>query len=179
MRTVKKVSGGGSGRDKGINFASFSHQETVAPRRTGNVVAMHAFADQIRERRNFTSTIKTWEARIEELLADAHDDCYSQPDWNGHKANPLNKQSIEFAAQFLNAMPRDIDLPEIDPSPRGVLSLYWKKGEYQLLLDINAEGIISYAFKASKGLAYTGRPSFFTSIPKPLKDILRQYFQAR
>lgn len=161
-----------------VKFANFSHQETNLPTAKGEVVAMRAFADSLKERRNSTNTIKTWSAKVDDLLSDAYDEYYYQQDWNGYSSKPLEKQSVRFAKQFLKALPNNIQMPQIDPSPTGLLGLYWKKSGYQLLLDINIDGVISYAFRADTGLAYTGRPSFFTSVPSALKNLLGQYFQA-
>ncbi len=141
------------------------------------VVSLNAKKQAIRESRNSTNTLNTRREKIRDLISDAYHNDYKEADWNGYQAKALDSQSVEFAKQFLESLSSEISLPIIDPNPNGLLGLYWSKGDHQLLLDITPSGTLSYAFRSKGGLSYTGRPSFFSAIPKRLNALLIDFFK--
>ena len=157
----------------GFIFARFSTPKTESINVSSNVVSLAV--KRLKNHRDDADTIRSRDAIIDDMIAELSED-FSEPNWNGYKADPLHPQSREFACEFLKVLPRNVVLPVLDPNLNGLLGMYWRGRGYQLLLDISPDGTISYAFKSNNGLAYTGRHSFFHAIPKRLNSLLVDYF---
>lgn len=64
-----------------------------------------------------------------ESLATSH----AQPGWDGEEAAPVNHAAIGLAADFVRALPDDVEMPEVGVEPDGAVSLDWLPSRHRML----------------------------------------------
>lgn len=78
-------------------------------------------------------------------LAEVAEECKTQ-NWDGYNAEPINRQSIELAHKFLEALDLGMPGPEIGAVPDGCVTLDWfSRGNQTLSITIGADGTLYYA----------------------------------
>lgn len=50
---------------------------------------------------------------------------YGNPDWDGYGANAVLTRSIEYASQFVNSLPEEIEVPHVGCDADGFVYLEW------------------------------------------------------
>jgi hypothetical protein len=80
---------------------------------------------------------------LEEIKRD-----YTEHDWDGYGALPLNKTSAEFAEKFIMetaSIYPDLPYPDVAVEPDGSLCFDWQLDEYWLCISIDERGVLHYA----------------------------------
>jgi hypothetical protein len=80
---------------------------------------------------------------LEEIKRD-----YTEHDWDGYGALPLNKTSAEFAEKFISetaSIYPDLPYPDLAVEPDGSLGFDWQLDEYWLCISIDERGVLHYA----------------------------------
>jgi hypothetical protein len=86
---------------------------------------------------------------LEEIKRD-----YTEHDWDGYGALPLNKTSAEFAEKFIHEVIElypSLPYPELDVHPDGDLGFDWAKDGTQLVMSIDAYSKIYYVLSREDG----------------------------
>ena len=67
---------------------------------------------------------------VDELTPYEALDC---PDWDGHGANPITRQTLNYARRLLGVMPETLGRPDIAPAADGSIALEWiPEGHHKL-----------------------------------------------
>ena len=80
----------------------------------------------------------TGEARAldrEELRRDAvqlGSECRN-PDWDGEGADAVSPETIDVVLKLIDALPEDLEMPDISATPRGELDLDWARSASEML----------------------------------------------
>lgn len=123
---------------------------------------------------SYTESRRSRSLAIEELLS-VFSEC-SYDNWDGYGASAVLKASKETAIEFLNALPRFIDNPEISADSDGEISLEWYKGpDITLSISVSSNRRLSYAgvFESSK---VHGIENFGLQIPITILKYLFNHF---
>ena len=80
-----------------------------------------------------------------ESLLELYKDC-SEPNWDGYGANPVSKDSISEALEFIQLLPSSFPIPQILAEPSGEIGLEWYKDKKMIFaISFNGNGMITYA----------------------------------
>jgi len=94
----------------------------------------------------------------------------SMAGWDGYSATPVHPSSIEFARQFLRALPPGTKAPSVGADPDGHITLEWYAAPDRVLsISVSPEGILHYA---SLGAARKFGSEVF-SVPAIPEELLR------
>lgn len=108
-------------------------------------------------------------------LLELYKDC-SEKNWDGYGANPVSKDSISEALDFIQSLPSSFPVPQILAEPSGEIGLEWHKGK-RLIFAISFSGrnMIAYAgiFGSNK---IHGTEYFIDSIPSIVIENLRRLY---
>lgn len=86
-----------------------------------------------------------WLSECERLLFDLH---RLAPNWDSYDADPVDRESVRQASVLLRAlavMP-NIESPTVTATPDGNAAFCWDDGERSLDLEIQASGVVEYAY---------------------------------
>lgn len=110
-----------------------------------------------------------------ESLLELYKDC-SKPNWDGYGADPVSKDSISEALNFIQLLPSSFPIPQILAEPSGEIGFEWYKGK-RLVFAISFTGrnMIAYAgiFGSNK---IHGEEYFSDSIPSIVIENLRRLY---
>jgi hypothetical protein len=96
---------------------------------------------------------------LEEIKKD-----YTEHDWDGYGAMPLNKASAEFAEKFIYEtiqLYSSLDYPELEVEPCGDLGFKWANYGNHLVVSIDAYGKISYCLRREDGTKSRGDNMYY------------------
>ena len=69
-----------------------------------------------------------------------------QPHWDGAHAEAISPDTYEVARRFIEALPRDSQLPTVTAEPDGQLNFEWYQGPRRLLtVSVSASGTLYWA----------------------------------
>lgn len=71
----------------------------------------------------------------------------SVPDWDGYEALPLHINSVNSAKEFMRSLFSIPFFPELSPDAEGDLGLLWRKGDKTLIISIDKNSVLSYAWR--------------------------------
>jgi len=68
------------------------------------------------------------------------------PQWDGERADPISEDTYTVALRFLEALPRDSQLPTVNAEPDGQLNFEWYLAPRRLLtVSVSATGTLYWA----------------------------------
>jgi hypothetical protein len=114
---------------------------------------------------------------LEEIKRD-----YTEHDWDGYGALPLNKTSAEFAEKFIHEVIElypSLPYPELAVLPDGDLGFNWAKDGTQLVMSIDSYSKIYYALRREDGTSETGNTLYESDgelaiLFIPFEELLRE-----
>lgn len=110
---------------------------------------------------------------IGELWDIAND--YSDLNWDGCGARPVNPTSVSIAEVFIRALPRNIPLPEFAPEPDGSVSLDWMESRNRLFsISVNDSGRLAYTWLDGTNKGYAVESFDGATVPPRILDGIRQ-----
>ncbi|MBS4059469.1 MAG: hypothetical protein KG029_03640 [Bacteroidetes bacterium] len=110
-----------------------------------------------------------------ESLLEFYKDC-SQPNWDGYGANPVSKDSISEALDFIQLLPSSFPIPQILAEPSGEIGLEWYKDKKMIFaISFNGKGMITYAGIFGSNKTH-GTEYFSDSIPSKIIENLRRLY---
>ncbi|HRH68002.1 MAG TPA: hypothetical protein PLB89_00710 [Flavobacteriales bacterium] len=72
----------------------------------------------------------------------------SQPNWDGHGAQPVHFLTYEKTRTFLENLPSSAGVPEVNADPDGELVLEWRRGGNRLLsISIALNGRLTFIYR--------------------------------
>ncbi len=72
---------------------------------------------------------------------------YSQPNWDGEGAEPIDMMAVITAESFIQALPESLQMPELAPEPDGQISLDWVHSKGRVFsMSVGKSGRLSYAW---------------------------------
>ncbi len=97
---------------------------------------------------------------------------YSEKDWDGYGALPINQEAYHEAVRFLKVLPLSrLPAPEVGPQPEGDIGFEWNLGKNRtFVVSINGTNIITYAGLLGTGNKTHGTEVFDGSIPQTIVD---------
>ena len=95
---------------------------------------------------------------------------YSEKDWDGYGALPINQEAYNEAVRFLEALPLScLPAPQVGPEPEGDIGIEWNFGKNRtFVVSINGTNIITYAGLLEAGNKTHGTEVFDGSIPQTI-----------
>ena len=95
---------------------------------------------------------------------------YSEKDWDGYGALPINQEAYHEAVRFLEALFLSwLPTPEVGPEPEGDIGFEWNYGKNRIfVVSINGTNIITYAGLLGTGNKTHGTEVFDGSIPQTI-----------
>ena len=126
--------------------------------------------DEIQKRKIKTVTTPPDDIRLQRELSEVQYEC-SVENWNGYDAKPLERQSVEYVCNFLQALPSDISYPELGAEPNGDLTMIWNKRGYYVVIGIDPTATIAWGGTGPDGNVF-GHAKFDKVIPKVVLDLL-------
>jgi hypothetical protein len=114
---------------------------------------------------------------LEEIKRD-----YTEHDWDGYGALPLNKTSAEFTEKFIHEVIElypSLPYPELAVLPDGDLGFNWAKDGTQLVMSIDSYSKIYYALRREDGTSETGNTLYESDgelaiLFIPFEELLRE-----
>lgn len=80
-----------------------------------------------------------------ESLIELYRQC-SEADWDGYGANPVSKESIYEAVEFIYLLPSGFPMPNILAEPSGEIAFEWYKNKRMIfVIGFNGKNMIFYA----------------------------------
>ncbi|MEW5816559.1 MAG: hypothetical protein AB1798_14345 [Spirochaetota bacterium] len=110
-----------------------------------------------------------------ESLLELYKDC-SEKNWDGYGANPVSKDSIYEALDFIQLLPSSFPMPQILAEPSGEIGLEWYKDKKLIFaISFNGKNMITFAgiFGSNK---IHGEEYFGDSIPSIVIENLRRLY---
>jgi hypothetical protein len=100
---------------------------------------------QVRERLSASYSLGQWRKECRNRLCKAWLEA-SKSNWDGYEALPVSLASLMAASEFIDALPKNIPLPEISVDPDGEISFDWYGGHRrQVSISVGKGGVLSYA----------------------------------
>lgn len=82
---------------------------------------------------------------LQNSLNETYQRC-QKPKWDGDHAEAITKDTYEVARRFLEALPRDSQLPTVTAEPDGQLNFEWYQSPRRLLtVSVSASGTLYWA----------------------------------
>jgi len=108
-------------------------------------------------------------------LDELYDEC-RLPDWEGGGEDAIDIKTHVEAVRFLLKLPSWVEVPEVEPEPKGNISFEWhvRRG-WTFVVAITKLGTLEYAGVFGNGLAY-GSEALADSIPKSVLDNLKRLY---
>lgn len=104
-------------------------------------------------------------------LAEIEEECLISG-WDGYDALPVHPLSVEYARQFLGALPLGLQAPSIGADPDGHVTLEWCRSPNRILsISISPEGLLHYASLFGSSKQYGSEP-FSGSIPESVLELV-------
>lgn len=98
-----------------------------------------------------------------------------ESNWDGYGALPVNEISLYQAHEFLNILPLEISLPEVEVDPDGEVSFDWyNEADEVFSISIGKTGRLSFAGLFSSGEVH-GAEYFIDEIPQPIVAYLKRF----
>lgn len=122
-----------------------------------------------------TATIGRPIEEAAESLLELYKDC-SQPNWDGYGANPVSKDSISEALEFIQLLPSSFPVPQILAEPSGEIGLEWYKSKRLVFaISFSGKNLITYAGIFGSNKTH-GTEYFSDSIPSIVIENLRRLY---
>ena len=78
-------------------------------------------------------------------LEQVYSEC-TRPNWDGHGAAPVDRDTFGYAFRFLEALPLGIWAPVLGAEPDGQLTLEWYQSPHRILsVSVSPNGLLHYA----------------------------------
>lgn len=114
---------------------------------------------------------------VDELLA-TWEECNKQ-NWDGYDAFPVKPETLNFAYNFIRALPLGFPLPAIGAEPDEHLTLDWYRDPYWTIsVSVSPEGMVYYAALMG-GSDPRGAEPFWGEIPRRLLKLIQQVALAK
>lgn len=110
-----------------------------------------------------------------ESLLELYKDC-SEKNWDGYGANPVSKDSISEALDFIQLLPSSFPMPQMLAEPSGEIGLEWYKDKKMIFaISFNGKNMITFAgiFGGNK---IHGEEYFGDSIPSRIIENIRRLY---
>ena len=109
---------------------------------------------------------------IEELRG-VEEECKSVG-WDGHRAAPVEQETVQQAERFLSASPLGMAAPSVSAEPDGHITFEWYKSPHRTLsVSVSPEGDLHYAALLGYRKKYGTEP-FFGEIPLDILNLVRR-----
>lgn len=100
---------------------------------------------------------------------------YSEDDWDGCGAKRIDWETIAAAYNFLLALPRGSELPELDASPEGEIIFEWYRSPVRLLnVTINKQNEVAFAALMGGHYRNHGTLFFNKKIPEEIISLIKK-----
>jgi len=107
-------------------------------------------------------------------LLEEVDEEYSEPNWDGYDALPVNGNSLLRAYEFLQVLPLSLPLPDIEVDPDGEVSFDWYNDSGGVFsVSIGETGRLAFAGLFGRSEVH-GVEYFYDEIPTPILVYLQQ-----
>ena len=128
--------------------------------------------DGVQQRRKSISFVEKKREAMLELL-ETYEECKDE-DWDGFGAAPIKRDAYRNACQFIEALPDEVDMPEMDAEPDGHLTFGWHRARrHTLSVSVSSDGHRHLYWSALLGpRKRNGSESFQNRIPSELLRLI-------
>lgn len=104
--------------------------------------------------------------RLLEELGALRDEC-RHPGWDGYGALPVEAETVQVAARFIESLPAGFPLPTLGAEPDGAVTFEWYRSPSHILsVSVTADGNLHYAMLLEQDRT-TGRRSSMKNYRTP------------
>lgn len=112
---------------------------------------------------------------LKERVEDCVEKC-SRVGWDGDDASPISEPSKKTAELFIDLIPENVDIPDIEPENTGNLSFDWNQGKNRILsISVFPGKAVFAGILGSEKLH--GEVVIQDEMPEQIDSILVRYFR--
>lgn len=117
----------------------------------------------------------SWRDTLRDDLDEIIRDC-SNPGWDGYDAEAVSMESAVIAQEIIDALPENIQVPNLVPDPSGEIALEWRVGDQKYFSVSTSGNDLVYAGLFGGFCKKYGQERFFGTIPPTILHVLSHYF---
>ena len=115
-------------------------------------------------------------AQLSRLLEDLDEFEGYEDDWDGEGAKAPDLSCMILARNFIKLLKEDWELPDLSISGGEGVSLYWRSGEYSLIVGFRKDNRVSFYFRAKEERCHGDNMGFNgTAIPPAVKIAIEAF----
>ena len=116
-----------------------------------------------------------WRSRLINELLSIETEC-AEEGWDGVDALPIARRSLYAAKAFIDALPENVDVPDVIPENTGTISFDWVSRKGQIFSVSISE--CDYIFAGNvHGRQFNGKGRFQDELPEEIALELAKHFQ--